>query len=458
MMVQNVVLPRLIVEVFEHPYFGGKRGIVWQPVRYTGNIGFQRNISSIRVFKGPNFARNADFKALFYEHIDFQGKRLALGPGFYPNIHDIAYDFGDRITSINFGPALDAPGPDWGTIPLIVEVYRDVDFKGTKCTVLRDIDHTGKLGIHDQISSVRIIKGPDCPPTGSRVIFFEHVNFEGARLPIEILPRDVIKEIPNLHALPQSFGDMISSIKIEGWSSSSEFNKTVFEDEFYLDKMKPEWRWIDPKGGGSWAPRQGYLEMRADRGQDLWHGADGRSGNMDAPRLLMQVEGDFATETRIRVDPQLREHGGLLVWKGPEAFLRLEKTSGAHAFKGDVRFEKHVNRVLTLVGRASGLRQLTEIYLRIERRGNQFSAFASTNGSNWVSCGQTYVGIGDPLLVGLHTLCPGNIPPTLTRFDYFRLQKRQSEAATYKPVILLRPEDEVTALDKERAAALKQIV
>ena len=69
MMAQNVVLPRLIVEVFERPYFGGKRGIVWQPVRYTGNIGFQDNISSIRVFKGPNFARSADFKALFYEHI-----------------------------------------------------------------------------------------------------------------------------------------------------------------------------------------------------------------------------------------------------------------------------------------------------------------------------------------------------------------------------------------------------
>jgi len=305
---------------------------------------------------------------------------------------------------------------------------------------------------------VRIIKGPDCPPTGTRVIFFEHVNFEGARLPIEILPRDVIKEIPNLHVLPQSFGDMISSIKIEGWSSSSEFNETVFEDEFYLDRMKPEWRWVDPKGGGSWTARQGYLEMRADRGQDLWHGTRGRGGNMDAPRLLMQVEGDFAAETRIRVYPQLREHGGLLVWKSPESFLRLEKTSGAHAFRGDVRFERHVNRVYTLVGRASGLRRLTEIYLRVERRGNLFSAFASTDGINWVMCGQTFVGIGDPLLVGLHALCPGNIPPTLTRFDYFRLQKRASEAATYKPVSLVRPEDEEEQLEEERAVALRQII
>ena len=104
------------------------------------------------------------------------------------------------------------------------------------------------------------------------------------------------------------------------------------------------------------------------------------------------------------------------------------------------------------------MRKLTEIYLRIERRGNLFSAFASTDGTNWVSCGDTYVGIGDPLLVGLHALCPGNIPPTLTRFDYFRLQKRQSEAATYKPVLLVRPEEQEEALDKERAVALRQIV
>jgi hypothetical protein len=179
---------------------------------------------------------------------------------------------------------------------------------------------------------------------------------------------------------------------------------------------------------------------------------------MDAPRLLMQVEGDFAIETRLRVYPQLREHGGLLVWKGPQAFLRLEKTSGAHAFRGDVRFERHVNQVYTLVGRASGLRRLTQLYLRLERRGNLFSAFASTDGTNWVMCGQTFVGIGDPLLVGLHALCPGNIPPTLTRFDYFRLQKRQSEAATYKPVSLVRPEDEEEQLEEERAVALRQIV
>ena len=42
--------------------------------------------------------------------------------------------------------------------------------------------------------------------------------------------------------------------------------------------------------------------------------------------------------------------------------------------------------------------------------------------------------MGEAVDVGLHALCPGNIPPTLTRFDYFRVFKRRSEVAEYRPV------------------------
>jgi len=451
MMAQNMVLPRLIAEVFERPYFGGKRGIVWQPIRYTGFVGFQDNISSIKVYKGPHYGRNTDYKAIFYEHIDFQGRRLALGPGFYENIHDIAYNFGDRITSIGFGASLEVPGPEWGTIPLIVHCYHDVDYKGRKVTILRDIPNLDWVGIRNRMSSIRIIKGPNCPPKGASVVLFNHADFWGERLPIEILPRDTIKEIPNLHALPNSFGDMVSSIKIEGWSSSSEFSQAVFEDEFNGNKMDPQWKWIDPKGGGTWIERQGYLEMNVSRGQDLY------SGNMDAPRLVMQVSGDFAIETRLLVTRQQREHGGLLVWKSPEAFLRLEKTCGASGFRGDVRFERHVNRVYGLIGRGPGMRLQRYLFLRIERRGNQFSAFASSDGMSWAMCGATYVGVGDPVMVGLHALCPGNLPPTLTRFEYFRLQKRPSEAATYQPVILADPELEDEMQEAETFETMRQL-
>ena len=172
--------------------------------------------------------------------------------------------------------------------------------------------------------------------------------------------------------------------------------------------------------------------MQAQPGQDLWHGSPpGRGGDMDAPRLLMEMEGDFAIECRLRVSPNLREHGGLLVWKSPNAFVRLEKTSGPHGFRGDVRFERHVNQVYSLIGRGPGLRNVRELYLRLERRGNLFSGYASSDGARWVSCGQSNIGMGNPVHIGMHALCPGNIPPTLTRFEYFRLFKRKSDVTGF---------------------------
>ena len=433
-----VVIPRLVVEVFQHHDFQGRGGFVIEPVRSTGDIGFRDNISSVKVYKGSNFASSPNYKAILHEHPDFKGRRLPLGPGFYANLHDMAYDFGDIVSSISFGSVLQTVGPEWGTIPLIVECYEHVEFQGQKITVLRDIVHW-EQGLHDAVSSVRIFKGPDFPPSGAEVILFQHTNFEGAQLRIQMEPMDYKKEIPNLHVLPQNFGDTISSIKIEGWSSSNEFPELVFEDEFIGNQMRPEWKWEDPHGGGSWSESQGYLEMHVQPGQDLWHGSPpGQGGNMDAPRLFMEVSGDFAIECRIRITPEQREHGGLIVWKGPHAFVRLEKTSAPHAFRGDVRLERHVNRVYSLVGRGTGLIGVSAshnrgraLFLRLERTGNLLSGFASSDGASWQSCGKTHVSMGDPVQVGLHALCPGNIPPTLTRFEYFRVSKRKSEVAQY---------------------------
>ena len=450
-----IVVPRLIVEVFQHVNFRGRMGYIVEPVPFTAHIGFQDNISSVRVYKGPNFSSNPNYKVIFHQHRDFRGKKLALGPGFYPNLHDVAFNFADRISSINFGSSLDVAGPEWGTIPLIVDCYEHVEFRGKKITILRDIanlrDPQGGSWFEDRISSIRIFKGPDFPRDGAEVVFYEHPEFEGASIPIRMEPSEYKKELPNLHLIPQNFGDSISAIKIEGWASSGEFTELVFEDEFIGNRMRPEWRWDDPQGGGSWAERQGYLEMRTEPGQDLWHG-NGSGGDMSAPRLLMRVPGDFAIETRMRITPQLREHGGLLVWKNANRFLRLEKTSGPHAFRGDVRFERHVGRSFNLRGRGAGLRNVRELFLRLERRGNQFSSFASADGIQWKSCGQTNVGMGEATDVGLHALCPGNIPPTLTRFDYFRVFKRRSEVAEYRPFIAEQV-DQMSDEERERQVA-----
>ncbi|MBC8234381.1 DUF1349 domain-containing protein [bacterium] len=424
-----VIVPHLIVEVFEDTRFRGRRGTVVKPIAYTKDIGFQDNISSVRIYKGPAFERNPKYKAIFYEDINFQGRRLVLGPGYYGDINDVAFKFGDKISSINFAPMQEEAGPRWGSIPLIVEVFRDINFKGRNAIVLRDIPDTSLIGLQDSISSVRISKGPEYPVEGCAVIFFAESDFGGASLPIKIKPEDYRKNIPNLHILPNNFGDKISSIKIEGWSSAGEFTQVVFQEEFNRNSIRPELIWLDEAGGGSWQAHQGYLIMRAEPGLDLRRGE-----NFAASRLVLEVPGDFGIETRIHVSSNLEEHGGLLIWRNEASFLRLEKTSGAHPYKGDVVFERHHWRP-TLIGRIRGMQRARELYLRIERRGNEFSGYASTDGVSWISAGTTVMGMGENLEIGLFAVSPGDkehVKPTVTRFDYLRVLRREGEAKRYE--------------------------
>jgi regulation of enolase protein 1 (concanavalin A-like superfamily) len=419
-----------VVEIFRDPYFRGPRGIVIDNVPFTQSIGFQDNISSARVYRGPGYATSPNYKVIFHEHRDYKGRQLILGPGYYPSFHDIAYDFGDIISSISFGPALVTTGPEYGTMPLIVEVYQHVNFQGRKITVLRDISHTNQIGLHDAISSIRVFRGPNFPPTGCKAIFYEHIEFEGQALEVELGPLEYHKELPNLHTQPQFFGDIISSIKLESWVSggAGRFRDIVFQDEF--DTIRPVWQWIDPRGdcrrelgrpatGGILREREGWLEIHVGPNHDLWWGPNGRGGNMDAPRMVQPISGDFALEVKMTSSQQRKEHGGILVWKDENRFVRLDKTSSLHAFRGDIRFETHVNRRYRAIGR--GRQQSVMNFLRLERTGHHFQAYCSTDGQNWQTCGNATVVMRDPVMVGMHALCPGNIPPTVTRFDYFKI-------------------------------------
>lgn len=427
--------PRLVVEVYQDPRFQGPRGIVIDNVPFTGDIGFERSISSVRVYKGPGYDSGPNYKAIFHEQRDYKGRQLVLGPGFYSNLYEIAYNFGGVISSISFGPAMVTSGPDYGTIPLIVEVYEGVNFTGKKAIVLRDVNHTEQIGLHDAISSIRVFRGPNFPPSGCKAIFYEHIEFDGQTLEVALGPLEYHKDLPDLYNQPRFFGGLISSIKLESWVSGSagRFTDVVSLDEF--DTIKPVWQWVDPRNdckrelgkpavGGILQGGGGWLELHVGTNHDLWWGPDGRSGNMDGPRMLQPISGDFAVEVKMTSTKENKEHGGILVWKDGNHFIRLDKTSALHAFQGDIRFETHVNRVFQLIGR--GVQQSVMNFLRLERTGHEFQAYCSIDGQEWQSCGTATVLMQDPVLVGMHALCPGNTPPTVTRFDYFKIVRPAS--------------------------------
>jgi hypothetical protein len=208
------IAPRIIVEVYRDPNFQGKKVTVLDSVSDTNTIGCNDMISSIKIFRGPGFDSAPNFKAIFYEHFNFTGRRIVLSPGFYPNIHEIPYNFGDIISSVQFAPSMIATGPDYGVVPVIVELYQDKDLQGIKGTVLKDVSNMRDIGLDRTVSSIKIIRGPNFPPTGCRVIFFEQPNFEGASFSIGLGRLEFQKYILDLHAHPQRFGDVISSVKI----------------------------------------------------------------------------------------------------------------------------------------------------------------------------------------------------------------------------------------------------
>ena len=440
--------PRLVVELFERRNFGGRRAIVLEDIPNTRSIGlWDETASSVKVYRGPGYATSSNYKAIFHEHPNYIGRKIVLGPGYYPDFQDIAYDFGNMVSAVSFAPVLSNTGPDYGTIPLIVEVYQHVNFEGRKVTVIRDIDETRRIYMNDSISSIRVFRGPDFPPTGCKVIFFEHVEFGGQYFEVELGPMDYRKELPNLHTMPRFFGDVISSIKLESWvGASSKFREIAFVDEFAT--LDPAWQWIDPRGdcrrllgrpaaGGvlKEKEREGWLEMHVGPNHDLWWGPEGRGGNMDGPRMLREISGDFALEVHITSNERGREHGGILVWKNENRFVRLDKTSRLHGFRGDVRFEAHVNRRYQAIGRGRMDESWTN-YLRLERTGHEFKAYSSINGQDWQTCGVTTVVMRDPILVGMHSLCPGNMPSAVTRFDYFKVMRAGDNTGLRLPLDL----------------------
>lgn len=218
------IAPRIIVEVFRDPDYRGKKVTIVDSVNDTETIGCKDMISSIKVYKGPGFDSAPSFKAIFFEHPNYTGRRIVLSPGFYPNIHRIPYNFGDVISSVQFAPSLEATGPDYGTVPLIAELYRDINLRGSKGVVLKDVSHTRNIGLDNTVSSIRILRGPNFPPGGCRAIFFEQPNFEGASFTLSLRRVEFEKAIRDLHTHPQRFGDIISSVKIV---PTSEFNVLV---------------------------------------------------------------------------------------------------------------------------------------------------------------------------------------------------------------------------------------
>jgi len=216
----------------------------------------------------------------------------------------------------------------------------------------------------------------------------------------------------------------------ESGEPSARFDAMVFEGRFDAPSAEAGWEWIDPRGMCTYRllSERGTLEMTPKLGVGLL-------ANVDAPRMMREVDGDFAAETRMV--PGSAEHrgaGGLLAWQGLDRFIRFE--SGVLT-PDQITLCSRSKAGFLAVGR--GWLDVPELTLRIERTGDRLSAWYG-DGVRWWNCGETVLSATDPLYVGVYAECsysPDRPPEALpVYYDRFRI---------------LMPSARASVLDKEEA-------
>jgi regulation of enolase protein 1 (concanavalin A-like superfamily) len=169
---------------------------------------------------------------------------------------------------------------------------------------------------------------------------------------------------------------------------------------------------VDPDGDCKFTVQKGRLSIGIP-GVD--HALGFERGQMNAPRVLRAVEGDFIAEVKVSgpfpagaaslVTARRPFHGaGLLIWQDEKNYIRLERAE--MVFEGRnlsyASFEARSNGEFVRKGDGSEL-PLSEgaTNLRVERRGGNVYASISTDGIQWSSLQPIAVELPNTVFIGV---------------------------------------------------------
>jgi regulation of enolase protein 1 (concanavalin A-like superfamily) len=166
-------------------------------------------------------------------------------------------------------------------------------------------------------------------------------------------------------------------------------------EEFDRHAWDPALTWLDATGGSrvDHATRPGWLGLAPPVGCDLWPEAD-----LNAPRLLATVQGDFVAQTRLELSCEEYMLAGLLLWRDEQNFVRLELRS-RRSRPATVYLEACVAGRFRHIGRGQWERQ--PMWLRLERTGDEAHGLCSADGQQWLTCGVVRLPQGKAEQVGL---------------------------------------------------------
>ncbi len=262
---------------------------------------------------------------------------------------------------------------------------------------------------------------------GSEITYVERELYD-INAAIAIKPPENVMQVPGVPTIPGGKPSVIAkpspSVKptVAGKPSTVAPQATLaagaplFADEFN-GTLDSKWVWTDPTGGSSHnvKARSGFLRLSTPDGNDMW------VGNYDAPRLLRSVNGNFIVETLVEFNPTKHYQGaGILIYQDDDNFLRLERGFGGLAPIGsNVSFVKEGDG---LIGDAAPT-NATRVELRVQRVGNQFTAWWREPNKAWQQMGSTELDLQSDVQVGVLQVANWDVDQINADFDYFRISR-----------------------------------
>jgi regulation of enolase protein 1 (concanavalin A-like superfamily) len=192
-----------------------------------------------------------------------------------------------------------------------------------------------------------------------------------------------------------------------------------FNDNFQ-GTWNDDWGWTDPNNDVTYSltARSGFLRLTVPGDNDLAGVA-----NYDAPRLLVPQSGDFTIESLVEFNPTETYQGaGLLVWQDENTFLRLEfGYGGMGGIEKNAVFVKQEEGGLGLVGSIDLSATLNRLELRLQRTGDQFSAWYREVGGTWQEIGSTELNLASTIDVGIIQVTQYTTSEISADYDYFKV-------------------------------------
>lgn len=191
----------------------------------------------------------------------------------------------------------------------------------------------------------------------------------------------------------------------------------LFRDEFN-QVLAGGWSWKNEDASNwSFSSQRGWLEITLQRGHIV-------TGNYSNLLLRPAPAGDFQIETSLDFEPVANfQFAGLVVYESDADFLQAGRAfcEGTESCIGSGLYLDHyVSSTFQPPNFATPYDAGKLVYLRLQRKADMYTFFASPDGLNWTEIGQQQSDI-DPLQVGLMAAQNNDGVPLPASFDYFMI-------------------------------------